>query len=187
MQHSMKDSLQGFRWNKRSVHGLKRVHVSVSEDKVKKKKKNLRLIWSLKSEKLTAAEVNKSISVFGFYRKMCRHLKQTGLFLQRLFRCFSFPLCSFWVDYAFLQNPSLCLQTLSPSHTVISCMFVKKTHSQMNLPFACVAQATPSCVTGGAWEWSSLRCWWDSRLSSPRHPPRLRLRSVRKEKTFKLL
>lgn len=63
----------------------------------------------------------------------------------------------------------------------IICFYWQWEHSQMNLIFLSCVQVTPSCVTGGAWEWFCLRCWWDSHPFSLLHPLRLRSRSVKKK------
>lgn len=55
-------------------------------------------------------------------------------------------------------------------------------HVQVTLISVSCVQVTPSCVTGGAWESSCLRCWWDSHPSWPPHLLRLRSRSVMKKK-----
>lgn len=63
------------------------------------------------------------------------------------------------------------------------CLSHKWEDLQMNLTLVSSVQVTPSCVTGGAWEWSCLRCWWDSHPSWPQHLQRLRSRSVEKKNT----
>lgn len=63
------------------------------------------------------------------------------------------------------------------------CLSNKWEDLRMNLTLVSSVQVTPSCVTGGAWEWSCLRCWWDSHPSWPQRLQRLRSRSVKKKNT----